>query len=366
MQTIITALVAAMRVLEPSKRIGWRHFNRLFRRETLDIHERIYSPLQHKLYDIGRPDLALIVGGATNEIHKPGWNLSVVIDDPAAPNSGDPVRFGNLTGIAMLDEGDGGAGSTETPTYFGPGVYDMTVDDNEGTAIAVGDDIYYHDTGTGTGPVNLNNSATGHDAYFGVAMEVVGANATTLINVMHVPLGAIIALGNNAVDTAQLAALAVETAKIDNGAVTSAKVEASLVRYQDTQLSAAELNAVRATNIEVVAAPGANLAVIPVMVHMFLDHGGTDFVQTNNSDQLALLYNSGSEIGELGSEAQCTTFLEAGADASLFDPLDVTGLVPAANAAIDLDNNGAAEYTNGDGTLSIRVYYLTVPIVAFS
>jgi predicted RecA/RadA family phage recombinase len=299
---------------------------------------------------------AMIALGATNEINKPGWGITLVITHPAAPNSGDPVRFGELTGVAMLDEGDGGAGSTETVTYLGPGIYDLSVDDNEGTGIAVGDSIYYHDTQTGTPATSLNNTATSMDAFFGIALEIVGTNATTTINVLHIPVGSNIAIANGATDTAALAA----------GAVTSAKVEASLVRYTDTQLSAGELNAVRGANIEVVATPGANLAIFPIAVHIFLDHGGTDFVQVNNSDQLALLYNGSNEIMEIGSEAQCTALLEAGADAALFDPCDLAGFIPEANKAIDLDNNGAAEYTTGDGTLSIRVYYVTVPMVAFS
>ncbi len=126
---------------------------------------------------------------ATNEINRPGYSLAVVVTDPATPASGDPVRLGKLSGIAMLDEGAGGAGATETVVYFGPGVFDLTVDDNEGTGIAVGDSIWYHDTGTGTGPVNLNNTPGSADAFFGYALETVGANATTLINVMHAPYG---------------------------------------------------------------------------------------------------------------------------------------------------------------------------------
>lgn len=352
MKTIITALVAAMRFLEPLKRIGWRNFNRPFRRGTLDIHERIYSPLQRKLYDIGRPDLALIVGGATNEIHKPGWNLSVVIDDPAAPNSGDPVRFGNLTGIAMLDEGEGGAGSTETPTYFGPGVYDMTVDDNEGTAIAVGDDIFYHDSATGSPAVNLNNSATSHDAYFGVALEVVGANATTLINVLHIPIGASIALANNAVATAMLA----------DDAVTSAKLEEDVIQYVDVQLTNAQVLAFRATPIELIAAPGANRAII---VHAFLivsdDAGGA---WTESTDNLVIQYADGVDI----SAAIEAGDLVGGAVVIKKQGVLDTALVPDVNAAVEIFNTGDGEWGGGNAanTMSIRCWFSVVDTVAFS
>jgi hypothetical protein len=353
LRKLITGFAAAMLAIVPRPRVGWWNFSRQFRRERLGV---FYSALRHRFFDPAYPGLRLMAGGATNQIHKPGWQLAVVATHPATPSSNDPIRYGKLTGVALLDEGDGGAGATETVVDFGPGVWDMTVDDNEGTGISVGDTIYYHDTGTGTGAVNLNNSATAMDAVFGIALEVVSANATTLINVLHIPVGATIALGSGVVTTAMLAADAVE----------SDKVEPGLIQYKDTQLTAAQVKALVATNIEVVPTPGANLAVFPVRVDIFLAHGGTDFVQVNNSDQLALLYNASNEIAELGSEAQCTALLEAGADAALIDPLNLAGFVPEANKAIDLDNNGAAEYTTGDGTLSIRVWFIEVPMAAFT
>lgn len=144
------------------------------------------------------------------------------------------------------------------------------------------------------------------------------------------------------------------------------------IYHQDTQLTSAELLAVRATNIEVVRAPIATWAVVPIAVYMFLDHGGTDYAQTAATDQLALLYNGGSEIGELGLAANFEAFIEAGADEAFFVELGENGLVgiggitPLAATAIDLDNNGAAEYTLGDGTLSLRVFYRLLPLVPFS
>ncbi len=142
-------------------------------------------------------------------------------------------------------------------------------------------------------------------------------------------------------------------------------------RYVDVQLDAAAVNGLLGANVELVAAPGAGLAVVPVAVHMFLAHGGTDFVQDAGTDMLALLYNGGAEITELGTAAQLTTLLEASADAALLVGLGAlpgatpVGIVPEDDAAIDLDNNGATEYTTGDGTLSIRTYYKVVPFAAF-
>jgi len=138
-----------------------------------------------------------------------------------------------------------------------------------------------------------------------------------------------------------------------------------VLSWSDTQLTAAQVNALVATNIDLVAAPGAGLAVFPVAVHLFLDHGGTDFVQDAADDHLAIKYKASNEIAELGSEAQCTALLEASADAALYVPLSSV-FVPEANKAISLDNNGDAEYATGDGTLSVRVFYRVLPMAAFT
>ena len=127
---------------------------------------------------------------ATNEIFRPGYQIAVVVSHPATPVSGDPVRLGAITGIAQADEGEGQvAAATETSVDFGPGVWDMVVDDNEGTGIAIGDPIYYHDTATGSPATRLNNSATGENGFFGFALEAISANGTATIRVMHVAPG---------------------------------------------------------------------------------------------------------------------------------------------------------------------------------
>jgi hypothetical protein len=138
------------------------------------------------------------------------------------------------------------------------------------------------------------------------------------------------------------------------------------IKYQDTQLTAAQVNALVATNITVVTAPAAGFAVIPLAIYMFLDHGGTDFVQAAGTDAMALRYTASTEIQELGTQAQFTTFIEASADAALYALIDAGAFVPVTDVGLDLDNNGATEHTTGDGTLSVRVWYTTVPFAAFT
>jgi hypothetical protein len=127
---------------------------------------------------------------ATNIVRytEPIYVIPRVCSHPSAPDSGDPVRYGKTCGIAMTDEGDGGYGATETGVLISGCVADLLVDDNGGSGIAAGDIIYYHDTGTGSPSTSLNNSSSGADAVFGIALEAVSANATTTINVQFMPV----------------------------------------------------------------------------------------------------------------------------------------------------------------------------------
>ena len=110
LRNLIKGLAAAMLAAVPKPRVGWWNFSRLVRRDSMEVYAPVYSPLQRRPFDLGHPDLALLVGGATNEIHKPGWNLSVVIDDPAAPNSRRPDRYGDLCALDERAPGGGGWG----------------------------------------------------------------------------------------------------------------------------------------------------------------------------------------------------------------------------------------------------------------
>jgi hypothetical protein len=148
-----------------------------------------------------------------------------------------------------------------------------------------------------------------------------------------------------------------------------------MVQIKNTQLTAAQVNDLKDTQITVVPAPAAGFAVIPLWVHMFLDHGGADFVQNAGTDQIALRYVASTEIAELGTATQMTAFIEASADAILYVPLGdlraaevlaSVGLVPVTDVGLELDNNGATDFTTGTGTLSVRVGYITVPMAAFS
>lgn len=116
---------------------------------------------------------------ATNQVYDEGDQLSVVCTDPASPNSGDPVLFGTLGGVALTKKGDGGNASTNTSVAF-EGVFTLSVKGVNGSgnaAIAAGDTVYYV---TGDTP-KLSAKTTG--VKFGVALAAVASGATTAIMV---------------------------------------------------------------------------------------------------------------------------------------------------------------------------------------
>ena len=99
---------------------------------------------------------------------------------PAIPSSGDPVRFGAMTGIALTDEGQEIA--LQTTAYFGPFWADVPVHASNG-AVAIDDAIYFSDTATGSPATNLSNSPTG--VFFGYARAAATSTEVATISINH-------------------------------------------------------------------------------------------------------------------------------------------------------------------------------------
>ena len=148
-----------------------------------------------------------------------GEFLPVACSSPAVPNSGDAVRFGLMTGVAVTDEGDGNSVATETMVRFGGGVYDLLVTDVATGGIAASDALWLHD---GSPPTLDNVSTSGY--WFGFALEAVGDGLSDTINVLHVQSPGSGTLGSGSVGTTQLAADSVTNDILNNIARGSIKV----------------------------------------------------------------------------------------------------------------------------------------------
>lgn len=110
---------------------------------------------------------------STNQIFDNADAVSVACSHPATPSSGDPVRVGELCGVAQTDER--ADGKTSVTFVGGFEVSVKGVDGSGNKAIAVGDTIFYVDADT---PV-LSAKATGRK--FGTALAAVNSGTTTTI-----------------------------------------------------------------------------------------------------------------------------------------------------------------------------------------
>ena len=166
------------------------------------------------------------------------------------------------------------------------------------------------------------------------------------------------------VTAAKLATDAVETAKIKAAAVTQAKLEEGSMVFVDKQLTDANAKALATgSGIELIAAPGANKAIVVHKVLFVADAVAGAWVEPSAPDDLVVQYNGGADI---------TGAIEAGvmvaADISVrtYGVLD-TELTPETNVAVNLFNTGS-NWTGGNAanTLSVRVWYSIADTVAFS
>ncbi len=132
--------------------------------------------------------------------------------------------------------------------------------------------------------------------------------------------------------------------------------------FKDTQLTNDQVLDFRATPITLVAAPGANLANIVHQIMIVSDDAAGTW--TESSDNLNVEYADGTNISIviLGS------LLVGGGVQLYFDPMRSSSYAPDANAVIHIQNKGSGEWGGGNSanTMSVRLWYSTVPTVAFS
>lgn len=111
---------------------------------------------------------------AKNEVFEEGEYLSLTCSDPATPASGDPVRYGEVPGVAETAERADGTTSVSTE-----GVYTLSVkgvDQSGNSAVAPGDVLYYVDADT----PKLSKKNTGHRFGYAIAKSD-GTQPSTLI-----------------------------------------------------------------------------------------------------------------------------------------------------------------------------------------
>ncbi len=142
----------------------------------------------------------------------------------------------------------------------------------------------------------------------------------------------------------------------------------------DIQLSDSEIRALAGTPQALVAAPGANRAVIVHALYAYLFRPTNSFDDAAADGNLNLKY-AGAADASGGLTAEADAFIDAGASTGRlwrtgYDYVAGAALVvtPVANVAVVLDNNGAEFTSAADtvlNTLSLRVWYSVIDLAAF-
>ena len=117
---------------------------------------------------------------ATNLVKDEGRYITGAATAPTTPASGDPVMLGQIPGVALGLEGEGGNASGEI-TIDTEGVYNLNCEGVTGagnSAIAVGDILYYDTAAT----VKINKDVT-NGVRFGYALGTVASADTGVIPV---------------------------------------------------------------------------------------------------------------------------------------------------------------------------------------
>ncbi len=146
--------------------------------------------------------------------------------------------------------------------------------------------------------------------------------------------------------------------------IDSAEIEKGLLQYVDIQLTNAQVLALATgSGVQIIAAPGANLATIVHAIHIVSDASDTAWVEPSAPDDLVVQYNGGADIS---GAIEAGALVANSVNVRKYGVLD-TELVPETNAAVNLFNTGS-NWTGGDAlnTMSLRLWYSIVDTVAFT
>lgn len=113
---------------------------------------------------------------ATNTVHMWTKSLSVAVTAPATPVSGDPVVYGQIPGVALIDEA---ADGLTTIALDGTWLLSVKGETTTNAAIAAGAIVYYDAAAT---PHKINADSS-NGVRFGYALDAVDSGATATIRV---------------------------------------------------------------------------------------------------------------------------------------------------------------------------------------
>jgi len=129
---------------------------------------------------------------------------------------------------------------------------------------------------------------------------------------------------------------------------------AGSTQYAEVSLTNAQMLALRATPISLVAAPGAGKLLEFISAQLFFDYTGA---YTETADNMAVKFTDGSGAA-VSQTIEATGFVDATADTVTNGLAKIDAIVAAtsaANQALVLHNTGSGEYGGGNAANAVRV-----------
>lgn len=246
-----------------------------------------------------------------NNKHSNGQNLTLVA--PYNVSSGAGLLVGSIFAVAIAAALTGESVAAERTGAFSLAA--LSTD-----TASIGDAAYWDDTNKRITTTSTGNTLVGH---FYVAKLNAETTATVLLT------------------------------------APSSAASPDIVTSTVVTISTAELLLLNTTPKDLVAAPGAGLAIVPVDAVLFLDYATTAYDGIASGEDIVLRYTDGS--GNIAGTVEATGFLDASADAhrvALFSSL----IVPTANAKL-VAHMATGNIATGDSPLKIKLRYRVVPLL---
>ena len=169
--------------------------------------------------------------------------------------------------------------------------------------------------------------------------------------------------GGNAISTSGSGSTI--TIAVDSNSIDTDELVEDTIQQAQVTLTAAQIKALAATQITLVAAPGAGKAIQFLGAMLKLNYGSEVF--TESADNLVIKYTNASGVA-VSDVVECTGFIDQSAD-TITNAIPVKDAIVAAasceNQALVIDNNGDGEFggnASNDSTISVDVSYRVVTL----